>query len=165
MPQSKRRALYAGTFDPFTNGHLDILKRALKLFDDVTIVVAKSPSKVPMIPEDVRVEMLKKLFKNNTRVKVDSWSGLIVDYATKNKISSIVRGLRPTGDFEIEFQMASMNRMLKAETDTVFLMTDENNYYVSSTLVREIFFHGGDVSPFVPRLILEEMEKIKKKGK
>ena len=158
-----RKAVYAGTFDPFTNGHLDIVQRALKIFDEVTILVAVSPSKKPFLGQDKRVELLQSLFKDEKKVKVDSWDGLIVEYARKNKISSIVRGLRPTGDFEIEFQMASMNRKINQECDTVFLMTSEKLYYISSSLVKEVFNHGGDVSPFVPPIILDEL--LKSRGK
>lgn len=158
-----RKAVYAGTFDPFTNGHLDIVQRALKIFDEVTVLVAVSPTKKPFLGQDKRVELLETLFKGEKKVKVDSWDGLIVEYARQNKISSIVRGLRPTGDFEIEFQMASMNRKINQECDTVFLMTSEKLYYISSSLVKEVFNHGGDVSPFVPSIVLEEL--LKSRGK
>ena len=157
----KKCALYAGTFDPFTNGHLDIVRRATQLFDEVVVLVAVSPSKKPFLSTEQRVGVLNKIFAHEPKVKVDSWSGLIVEYARKNNISSIVRGLRPTGDFEIEFQMASMNRKINPDCDTVFLMTSEKLYYISSSLVKEVFTHDGDVSPFVPPLVLEELKKIK----
>ncbi len=157
-----RKAVYAGTFDPFTNGHLDIVQRALKIFDELTVLVAVSPTKKPFLGQDRRVELLEQLFKDEKKIKVDSWDGLIVEYARKNKINSIVRGLRPTGDFEIEFQMASMNRKINQECDTVFLMTSEKLYYISSSLVKEVFNHGGDISPFVPPSILDELMKSKK---
>lgn len=158
----KKHAVYAGTFDPFTNGHLDIVQRALKLFDELTVIVGVSPTKKPFMSTEKRVELLKKLFENEPKVKVESWSGLIVEYARRNKIGSIVRGLRPTGDFEIEFQMASMNRKINPECDTVFLMTGEKLYYVSSSLVKEVYQHDGDISIFVPPIINEEMKKLKK---
>lgn len=148
-----KKAVYAGTFDPFTNGHDDILKRALNLFDEVTVLIAVSPSKTPLFSAQERVEMLTEHFKDNSKVKVDSWSGLLVDYAKKNKIDTIIRGLRPTGDFEVEFQMASMNNKLYPEIETVFLMTEGQNYYISSSLVKEVFKHDGDVSEFVPEII------------
>ena len=110
---------------------------------------------------EARVNVLKKLFAHEPKVVVDSWTGLIVEYARQNKISSIVRGLRPTGDFEIEFQMASMNRKINAECDTVFLMTSEKLYYISSSLVKEVYTHNGDITPFVPPMVFEEMKKIK----
>lgn len=157
----KKRALYAGTFDPFTNGHLDIVQRAIKVFDEVVVLVAVSPSKKPFLSTEQRVSLLKKLFAHEPKVKVDSWGGLIVEYARQNNIGSIVRGLRPTGDFEIEFQMASMNRKINPDCDTVFLMTSENLYYISSSLVKEVYTHGGDITPFVPPLIHEELKKIR----
>ena len=159
----KKRALYAGTFDPFTNGHLDIVQRAIKIFDEIVVLVAVSPNKKPFMSTEQRVNVLKKLFAHEPKVKVESWTGLIVEYARQNKISSIVRGLRPTGDFEIEFQMASMNRKINQECDTVFLMTSEKLYYISSSLVKEVFNHGGDVSPFVPSIVLDEL--LKSRGK
>jgi pantetheine-phosphate adenylyltransferase len=157
----KKKALYAGTFDPFTNGHLDIVQRAIKIFDELTILVAVSPTKKPFMSTESRLEVLAKLFAHEPKVKVDSWNGLIVDYAKKNNIGSIVRGLRPTGDFEIEFQMASMNRKINHDCDTVFLMTSEKLYYISSSLVKEVYNHQGDITSFVPPLVLDEMKKIK----
>ena len=156
-----RRALYAGTFDPFTNGHEDIVHRALKMFDQLTIVIAISPGKTPLFTPEQRLKMLKEHFKNEKRISITTWSGLIVDFARENDINSIVRGLRPTGDFEIEFQMASMNRKLYPNTDTVFLMTGEKHYYVSSTLVKEIYNYQGDVSRFVPALIYAYLMKFR----
>lgn len=159
----KSRALYAGTFDPFTNGHLDIVQRALKIFDELIIVVAVSPTKAPLMTSDQRVKVLKKLFAHEPKIKVESWTGLIVEYARQNKIGSIVRGLRPTGDFEIEFQMASMNRKINPDCDTVFLMTSEKLYYISSSLVKEVYQHDGDITSFVPPLVQDELKKLKKK--
>lgn len=157
----KKCALYAGTFDPFTNGHLDIVQRAIKIFDEVIILVAVSPNKKPFMSSEARVNVLKKLFAHEPKVRVDSWAGLIVEYARLNKIGSIVRGLRPTGDFEIEFQMASMNRKINPDCDTVFLMTSEKLYYISSSLVKEVYNHDGDITAFVPPMVYEEMKKIK----
>lgn len=158
-----KRALYAGSFDPFTNGHQDIVKRALSIFDEIHIVVAVSPSKKPLLPGEKREELLTRLYADDPRVKVVCWEGLLVDYAKKNQISSIVRGLRPTGDFEFEFQMASMNRKLNPECETVFFATGEKLYYISSSLVKEVFHHGGDISEFVPAIVHEEMVKTKDK--
>ena len=155
-----KRALYAGTFDPFTNGHLDIVQRAIKIFDEVVVLVAVSPTKKPFMSTEQRVSVLKKLFANEPKVKIDHWSGLIVEYARINRIGSIVRGLRPTGDFEIEFQMASMNRKINPDCDTVFLMTSEKLYYISSSLVKEVYLHNGDISSFVPPLVYDELNKI-----
>ena len=158
----KKRALYAGTFDPFTNGHLDIVQRAVKIFDEIVLLVAVSPTKKPFMSTEQRVSVLKKIFAHEPKITVESWTGLIVEYARLHKIGSIVRGLRPTGDFEIEFQMASMNRKINPECDTVFLMTSEKLYYISSSLVKEVYEHKGDITPFVPPLVHEELKKIKK---
>ena len=157
----KRTALYAGTFDPFTNGHLDIVQRAIGLFDELTLLVAVSPTKKPTLTSNRRVELLKELYKHEPKIKVESWDGLVVEYARQHHIDHIVRGLRPTGDFEVEFQMASMNRKINSQLDTVFLMTSEKLYYISSSLVKEVWQYGGDISAFVPPLILDELQKIK----
>lgn len=154
-----KKAVYAGTFDPFTNGHDDILKRALNLFDEVTVLIAVSPSKVPLFSAEDRVKMLEEHFSDDSKVKVDSWGGLLVDYAKNNKIDTIIRGLRPTGDFEVEFQMASMNNKLYPEIETIFLMTEGQNYYISSSLVKEVYRHDGDVSEFVPKVINNWLSK------
>jgi pantetheine-phosphate adenylyltransferase len=158
-----KKAIYAGTFDPFTLGHEDIVKRALKVFDEIVVLVAVSPSKTPLFNIEDRVDMLKEHFGeeglNLKSVVVDQWPGLIVDYAKKMGITSIVRGLRPTGDFEIEFQMASMNNHLLPEIDTFFLPTGSAHFYVSSSLVREIFHHGGDITDFVPNRVLKYIER------
>jgi pantetheine-phosphate adenylyltransferase len=156
-----KRGIYAGTFDPFTNGHLDIVQRALTLFDEIVVLVAVSPNKKPLMSTEQRVAVLRELFASEPKIKVDSWSGLIVEYGRINNIESIIRGLRPTGDFEIEFQMASMNRKINPVCDTVFLMTSEKLYYISSSLVKEVFLHNGDVTPFVPPIVYEELKKIK----
>lgn len=158
-----KKALYAGTFDPFTNGHLDIVQRAVELFDELTLLVAVSPTKKPTLTQEQRVEILRQLFQHQPQIKIDSSTGLVVEYARRHQIGHIVRGLRPTGDFEVEFQMASMNRKLNADLDTVFLMTSEKLYYVSSSLVKEVWQHGGDVSGFVPPIVLAELENVKGK--
>ncbi len=158
-----KKALYAGTFDVFTNGHLDIVQRALRIFDEVTILVAVPPNKKSLLSKESRIEMLQELFVDQPGVQVEFWNGLIVEYARQNDIRSIVRGLRPTGDFEIEYQMASMNRNLNSEADTVFLMAGSDNYYVSSSLVKEIYFHGGEISQFVPPLIMKKLKELKTK--
>lgn len=160
---SKKTAIYAGSFDPFTNGHQDIVKRALTIFDEVTILLAISPSKKSFLDKDKRLKLLNDIYHNDSRIIIDSWDGLLVDYAKSKNINSIVRGLRPTGDFEIEFQMASMNRKLVNEIETVFLMTGENLYYISSSLVKEVFYHGGDVEGFVPPEVYAELITLRGK--
>jgi len=155
----KKTALYAGSFDPFTNGHLDIVKRAMSIFDELTILIAVSPTKKPFIEKEVRKQLLEDLFKDNPNIKVETWDGLIVDYAKDHNVHCIIRGLRPTGDFETEFQMASMNRKLYPGIETVFLMTGENLYYISSSLVKEVFTHGGDIKQFVPQNVYDVLKK------
>tara|TARA_R110000868_G_scaffold83454_2_gene235545 strand:- start:3362 stop:3844 length:483 start_codon:yes stop_codon:yes gene_type:complete len=159
MSQQLRKAIYAGTFDPFTNGHADILRRSLEIFDEVTVLVAVSPTKKPLFSMEDRLTMIRELYDSEKKIIVDSWEGLIVDYAKKKNIGNIVRGLRPTGDFEIEFQMASMNQKLYPEIETVFLMTGPEHYYVSSSLVKEIHKYGRDISQFVPKEILKHLPK------
>lgn len=156
-----KRAVYAGSFDPFTIGHMDIVKRAVSIFDELIIVIAVSPLKKHLLSKEERVEMLNSLFSDNPKIKVTEWDGLLVDFAKENDVHAIVRGLRPTGDFEIEFQMASMNRKLHPELETVFFTTGENLYYISSSLVKEIYGHGGDIKKFVPELVFNELEKRK----
>lgn len=157
----KRVALYAGSFDPFTNGHLDIVNRALKIFDEIILLVAVSPTKKNFLSKEERIDLVSKVFLKDKRVKIDDWDGLIVDYAKIHNVNAIVRGLRPTGDFEFEFQMASMNRKLNSQAETVFFMTGENLYYISSSLVKEIYLHGGDIKSFVPEIIYAELERKK----
>jgi len=158
-----KNAVYAGTFDPFTKGHQDILERAMNLFDEVTVLVAISPTKTPLFSTEQRVEMIQDIFKKDSRVKVASWQGLLVDYAKNNGIGAVIRGLRPTGDFENEFQMAAMNKKLYPELETVFLMTEGRYYFVSSSLVKEVYQHGGDVKEFVPAEVFKKLEE-KMKG-
>jgi pantetheine-phosphate adenylyltransferase len=153
-----KKALYAGSFDPFTIGHADIVDRALKIFDKLVIVIAESPTKNPMLTVDQRIEAITELYQDQTNIEIDTFSGLIVDYAKNNNIRTLVRGLRPTGDFENEFQMASMNRQLLPGSETIFLNADEHTYFVSSSLVKEIFNHGGDISKFVPKIILDKLK-------
>jgi len=155
-----KTALYAGTFDPFTNGHFDIVKRSLHLFDKLILLIAVSPNKKPFLSLEDRLASLKMLFANESKVEIDSWSGLVVEYARQKKIDALVRGLRPTGDFEAEFQMASMNNYLNSEVETVFLVTSSKYYYISSSVVKEVFLHGGNIERFVPVPILETLKKI-----
>ena len=156
------KAIYTGTFDPFTNGHLDIVNRALRIFDQVIVVMAIPPAKNPLLPADVRLRMLEDLFKNEERVEVTSWNGLIVEFAKKHKITSVVRGIRTTADFETEYQMAAMNRKLFSDFDTIFFMTSEDYFYISSTLVREIFQHGGEIKEFVPKEVLKHLNDFQR---
>lgn len=155
-----KKAIYPGTFDPFTKGHDDILQRALRVFDEVTVLIAVAPTKTALFTQEERLEMISRHISNDERLKVDCWSGLVVQYAKEKGIDAIVRGLRPTGDFEMEFQMASMNNHLNKEIDTFFLPTGGSHYFVSSSLVKELHKHGHDVSEFLPEAIMERINKL-----
>lgn len=154
-----QRAIYPGSFDPITNGHLDILDRALTLFSEVVIVVAGTGAKNPLFTPDERVELIREVTAGRPGVTVDRWSGLIMDYARQHRISAVIRGLRAASDFEYEFMMASMNKQLNADVETLFMMTAQNLFFVSSTMVKELFHYGGDVSPYVPAAVTEHLKK------
>ena len=152
-------AVYPGTFDPITNGHLDILDRALSLFPEVTIVVAGSGHKNPIFTPEERVELIREVTADRKGVTVDRWNGLIMDYAREHKTHAVIRGLRAASDFEYEFMMASMNKNLNADVETVFMMTSQNLYFVSSSMIKELFKYGGDISPYVPPAVLKRLIK------
>lgn len=143
-------AIYPGSFDPITNGHLDVLKRAASLFDLVYIAVARNLLKTPMFNADERLEMIRLCTTEFKNVRIDSFDGLVVDYAHKVGAEVIIRGLRAVSDFDYEFQMALMNRHVDDKIDTVFLTPHEDYIYLSSSVVRELIKFGGDVSTFVP---------------
>lgn len=152
-PDEQRVAIYAGTFDPITNGHLDILERSLAVFDEVIVAIASNVRKTPLFSVEERTELIRDSLDGTAheeRVSFDSFSGLLVDYCRKRGARCIVRGLRAMADFEYEFQFAHMNRRLAPEVDTVFFMTDERNHYVSSSLVKEVASLGGDLGGLVP---------------
>jgi pantetheine-phosphate adenylyltransferase len=156
---AQRKAVYPGSFDPITNGHLDILDRSLKLFSEVIIVVAGTGSKNPLFTPDERVELIQKVTQNRVGVRVERWSGLIMDYARKHNISAVIRGLRAASDFEYEFMMASMNKQLNHQVETIFMMTAQDLYFVSSTMIKELFHYGGDISPYVPKEAVASLRK------
>lgn len=156
-------AIYPGTFDPVTNGHIDILERALKLFDKVIITIARNTVKNPLFTEEERLTLLRHVTKRYKNVEVASFKGLLVDYVQKKNAIAIVRGLRAMTDFEYELQMALMNRKLDEKVETVFLMPNEKYTYLSSNFVREISRLGGDVSKFVPTIVYKALQKKNKK--
>jgi pantetheine-phosphate adenylyltransferase len=163
---SIRRAIYPGTFDPITAGHLDILDRSLSLFSEIIIVVAGSEStggkKDPLFAPDERVELIREVTAGRKGVKVDRWEGLIMDYARDHGISAVIRGLRAASDFEYEFMMASMNKQINPEVETLFMMTAHNLFFVSSSMIKELFRYGGDISPYVPEIVVKRLkEKMK----
>jgi pantetheine-phosphate adenylyltransferase len=154
-----KTAIYPGTFDPVTYGHIDILERALKLFDKVIITIAKNTAKNPLFTEEERIALLRQVTKGYKNVEVDSFEGLLVEYVRKRNAVSVVRGLRAMTDFEYELQMALMNRKLDETMETIFLMPNEKYTYLSSNFVREIARLGGDVSKFVPPVVLKALQK------
>ena len=146
---NKIKAIYPGSFDPITNGHVDIIRRSVSIFNELTVVVAKSPKKNFLFTPAERKSMIEELFKETPGVKVEIHEGLLIDYAKQSSAQVIVRGLRAVTDFEYEFQLAGMNRRLAPEIETIFLTPAEHLTYISSSLIREIAALGGDVSEFV----------------
>ncbi len=154
-----RRAIYPGSFDPITNGHLDILDRTLELFPEVTIVVAGTGRKDPLLTPDERVELIREVTASRKGVKVERWSGLIMDYARTHQVNAVVRGLRAASDFEYEFMMASMNKQINPQVETLFMMTAHNLYFVSSSMIKELYRYGGDISPYVPPAVVDRLRQ------
>jgi pantetheine-phosphate adenylyltransferase len=154
-------AIYPGSFDPITNGHLDVVRRALSLVNRVVVGVIYNPEKNPLFSLEERMDLIRTLFKDEPRVEVASFSGLLIDFARLQNVYTIIRGLRAVSDFDYEFQMAITNRHLCPKLDTVFLMTDVDYSYLSSSLVKQVARFGGDVSSFVPMEIeLKLKEKL-----
>jgi len=156
---SKRRAIYPGSFDPVTNGHLDLIQRALKLFDEVIVLVAANAEKNSLLTPEERVAFLKRALKGCKGVKVQTFEGLTVRFAEKCGAQALVRGIRATSDFDYEFQMALTNRRLARKVDTVFLMPSESHFYLSSRLIKEIAALHGDVSGYVPKFVEQELRR------
>jgi pantetheine-phosphate adenylyltransferase len=154
---TRRKAVYPGTFDPITNGHIDVVRQAAKLFDAVTVLVARNTSKTPLFSHEERAAMIRTVFAGARNVRVDHFDGLLVEYARRHGITVAVRGLRAVSDFEYEFQMALANRKLDSGIDTVFLVPHEQNIYLNSTIVREVARLGGDVSSFVPASVARRL--------
>ncbi|MCD6277638.1 pantetheine-phosphate adenylyltransferase [candidate division WOR-3 bacterium] len=143
-------AVYPGTFDPVTNGHIDIIKRASRIFDKLIVLVALHRGKDTMFTKEERVEMLKKSVEGMRNVEVDFYEGLIAEYVKDKRILAVIRGMRAVSDFEYEFQMALMNRHLNPEIEIIYLFPDEKYTYLSSSIVKEVASFGGDISTFVP---------------
>ena len=156
----ERTALYAGSFDPVTNGHLNIIERAAKMYDSLTVAIANNPQKTGLFSVDERVEIAREVTKHIPNVKVDIFGGLIADYVNENGFTAYVRGLRAVNDFENELQMAQMNSHLFTEgTETVFLMTDPEYSFVSSSLIKEVAFCGGSVDGLVPGYVAKRIKE------
>ncbi len=153
----EKLAVYPGSFDPPTLGHLDLVQRALSLFDRIVVAVAVNAGKKPLFSTAERLDMLRQSLAGFDRVEVDNFDGLLVDYARRRQAAAILRGLRATADFEYEFQMALVNRHLNPDIESVFLMTDFRWHYISSTIVKEAASHHADVSAMVPAVVAERL--------
>ncbi|MGQ9470504.1 MAG: pantetheine-phosphate adenylyltransferase [Candidatus Aminicenantales bacterium] len=153
------RAIYPGSFDPITNGHVDIIQRGLKIFDHILIAVLENPKKEALFTTEERVSTIRQLFVSEPRVEVKSFDGLLVDFARQNKANIVIRGLRAVSDFEFEFQMALMNRKLNPELETLFMMPNINYTFLSSRLVKEVFMLGGCIKDLVPEEVERRLRK------
>jgi pantetheine-phosphate adenylyltransferase len=159
-----RTAIYPGSFDPLTNGHLDVIERAVKLFDRVVVAVAKNEGKQPLFSLEERLEMVRRSIQTLRTVEADSFDSLLVDYVERRSAQAIIRGLRAVSDFEFEFQLALMNRKLNEKVETIFMMPKDTYTFLSSRIIKEIARLGGDVSAFVPAhvqsLLREKLKNI-----
>jgi pantetheine-phosphate adenylyltransferase len=160
----ERLAVYPGTFDPLTNGHVDIILRGARLFDRIIVATLINPEKSPLFPVEERVEMARQVFEPYPNVEVDTFDGLLVDYARRKGAQVIVRGLRAVSDFEYELQMALMNRRLHPDVETVFMMPAEAYTYLSSRLVKEIFALGGSIAGLVPEVVETRLHAKQRTG-
>jgi pantetheine-phosphate adenylyltransferase len=150
-------AVYPGTFDPLTNGHVDIISRGARLFDRIVVAILINAEKAPLFSMDERVEIAREVFKDQRNVEIDTFDGLLVDYVERRRAQVVVRGLRAVSDFEFEFQMALMNHRLNPTIDTVFMMPAEQYTYISSRLIKEVFALGGRVHGLVPEVVEERL--------
>jgi pantetheine-phosphate adenylyltransferase len=162
--QRPRIAIYPGSFDPLTSGHVDIIERGSRIFDSIIVAILVNAEKVPLFTENERIAIIKEVFKEFKNVQAETFNGLLVDYAHEKKATVLVRGLRAVSDFEYEFQMALMNRHLAPGLETVFMMPDEKYTFVSSRLIKEVFMLGGEVQGLVPPVV-EQKLRAKQKAK
>ena len=165
MKSKKRKAIFAGSFDPITNGHLDIICRASKLFDELQIGVLCNPNKKGLFNFDERIELIKSCTNHLNNIKIVSFDGLLVNYCKKNEIDTLVRGVRTGADIEYELQMAHMNRELNPNIETIILPTKTEYSFISSSLIKEVLTVGGDVKDLVPKVVLEHLEIKANRGK
>ena len=156
---SQQTAIYPGFFDPVTNGHLSVVARALKIFDKLIIGILNNPHKEPLFSIDERIHMIRQALRGNANIEIDSFDGLLVDYAIKKNSNVVVRGLRALSDFEYEFQLALMNRKLNRDVQSIFLMTDYKWFYTSSTIIKEAASFGGDISGLVPAVVNRKLKE------
>jgi len=155
----KHIAVYAGTFDPVTNGHLDLVERSLRIFGELIVAVAVNPKKNPLFSHQERIDMLRELTATYKNITIEGFNGLLIDYVRQKKATAIIRGLRAVSDFEFEMQMALTNRRLCNTIEAVFMMPNEAYSFITSTIVKEVASFGGDVSTFVPPIVLERLNK------
>ena len=164
IPQPTRVAIYPGSFDPLTNGHVDIIERGSRIFDSIIVAILANVEKTPLFSEGERVAIIRDVFKDKPNVQVETFNGLLVDYAQRKHANVLVRGLRAVSDFEYEFQMALMNRHLAPGLETVFMMPAEQYTYISSRLIKEVFTLGGEVTGLVPPIVEDQLRE-KAKGR
>ncbi|MGO9620201.1 MAG: pantetheine-phosphate adenylyltransferase [Desulfobaccales bacterium] len=152
-------AVYPGSFDPITNGHLDLIQRALRIFDHIIVAVATNAFKQSLFTIEERMEMIRESLKDYPQITIDSFEGLLVNYARRQKARAVLRGLRAVTDFEYEFQLAMMNRRLEPEVETVFLMTGLRWVFLSSSILKEAAVHGGNVEGMVPEIVIQKLRE------
>lgn len=155
----ERCAVYPGSYDPVTNGHVDIIERGLKLFDRIVVAILKNPSKNSLFSIDERMDLLKNTFGDRKEIEIDCFEGLLVNYLKKKNINTVVRGLRAISDFEMEFQMALMNRRIEPECETIFLVPSVQYSFVSSRLVKEIYLLGGEIKNMIPPAVDQKLKE------
>lgn len=153
-------AVYPGSFDPITNGHIDIIDRSARIFDHVVVLVASNEGKTNLFTRQERIEIIKSIFQENRRVSVDSFHGLLVDYLNSHNHKVVVRGLRVVSDFEYEVQMALMNRKIRPEIETFFMAASEKYSFVSSRILKEVFSLGGCITDLAPQVVIDAMQTI-----
>lgn len=161
MPKNEKVkfAVYPGTFDPITNGHIDIIKRTLRLFPNVIVAVAPNPKKAPLFNLEERLAMIREATHGFLDLTIESFSGLLIHYLRRKGATAIIRGIRAVSDFEFEFQMALMNRKLDTTIETIFLMPSEEYSYLTSTLIKEVASYGGEISDLVPKVVLKKLQE------
>lgn len=157
--EMSRVAVYPGSFDPITNGHLSLLRRGLQIFDKIIVAIAVNPNKKPLFTLEERMDILRAVLKDYSRVEIDHFQGLLVDYVQQKETNIILRGLRALSDFEYEFQMALMNRKLSRKVQTVFMMTDYQWFYISSTIIKEAASLGGNIEGLVPEIVYQKLRE------
>jgi len=155
----ERVVVYPGSFDPITNGHLNLVERALHICDRVIVAVARNLAKTTLFTPEERVELIKTALENNPRVTVEAFDGLLVDYLNSKNVNVILRGLRQLSDFDYEFQMTFMNRRLKRDVETIFMMTGYKWFYINSRIIKEVVFAGGSVKGLVPEIVCKKLQE------